>query len=167
MNKIVFFIGILLVLLFTGCIDGGDGRGNESDISRGGDGPDFSYNVIYFPDGTPITLEVMRTPEEQFMGLMFREGIGENEGMLFYSKRDHPAGEYLFFMKNMKFPIDMIWLDKDFKIVYIERNAPPCTTEPCPEYGPPDVVSRHVLEVKANLSSRHGLKVGDTLRVEG
>jgi len=116
MNKIVFFIGILLVLIFTGCIDGGDGGGNGSDISGGGDGPDFSYNVIYFPDGTPITLEVMRTPEEQRMGLMFREGIGENEGMLFYSKMDYGAGENLFWMKNMKFPIDMIWLDKDFKI---------------------------------------------------
>ena len=120
-------------------------------------------DVVFLKDGTEIALEIMRTNEEHKRGLMGREGIGENEGMLFFSKRDYAAGQNLFWMKHMKFPIDMIWLDKNFKIVYIERDVPPCNTKDCPLYGP-QVVSRHVLELKANSSAKHGMVIGDTLR---
>ncbi len=165
MRKIVFSIGIVLILAVTGCV----GEGPTTTTQRPGGGEDESnlfYPVIYLPDGTAITIDIVQTYEGQRLGLMYRKWIGEDEGMLFYSKEDYPPGKNLFWMKNMKFPIDMIWLDKDFKIVYIERNVPPCTTEMCPLYGPTDAVSRHVLEMKANQSSRHGLKVGDILSVK-
>lgn len=118
-------------------------------------------NAVIFKDGTVIPIELARTDAQQMRGLMYREGISENEGMLFiFDKDDY----YDFWMKNMNFPIDMVWMDSDFKVVHIEKDAPPCTTRPCPLYGP-EKPTRYVLEIKANLSDKRGIEVGDMLDV--
>ena len=56
-------------------------------------------------------------------GLSIKNTLNESEGMLF--PFDTP-GEYSFWMKDMKFPIDIIWIDSNYKIVYIEKNLQPC-----------------------------------------
>ncbi len=118
-------------------------------------------NAVILEDGTVISLEIARTDAEQMRGLMYREGIGENEGMLFVFDRER---RYEFWMKNVKFPIDMLWLDSGFKVVHIEMDVPPCSAEPCPLYGPRKP-ARYVLELKANLSEKLGIGVGDVLDV--
>ncbi len=118
-------------------------------------------NAVILEDGTVISLEIARTDAEQMRGLMYREGIGENEGMLFVFERER---RYEFWMKNVKFPIDMLWLDSGFKVVHIERGVPPCSAEPCPRYAPTNP-GKYVLELKANLTRKRGIAVGDVLDV--
>lgn len=108
--------------------------------------------------GTIVMVEVADGPEERARGLMFREGLGEGEGMLFVFERDGP---HPFWMKNMRFPIDIIWLDSDGRVIHLETDVPPCPGPPCPLYTP-RVSARYVLEVGAN-SARVGL--GDRVLV--
>jgi uncharacterized protein len=64
---------------------------------------------------------------------MNRTFLAKNEGMLFVF--DGPA-VHAFWMKNTVIPLDMVRLDSDFKIVYIQHMAQPCTADPCPTYNP-------------------------------
>jgi hypothetical protein len=65
-------------------------------------------------------------------------------------------------MKNTLIPLDMLWIDKDRRIVHIRRNVPPCKDDPCPSYGP-DRAGLYVLELAAGASDRFGLKLFDRL----
>ncbi len=108
--------------------------------------------------GTIVMVEVADGPEERARGLMFREGLGEGEGMLFVFERD---GLHPFWMKNMRFPIDIVWLDSDGRVIHLETDVPPCPGPPCPLYTP-RVSARYVLEVGAN-SAR--VRLGDRVLV--
>ena len=70
-----------------------------------------------------------------------------------------------FWMKNVFFPIDIIWIDSNLSIVYIERNAPPCTTARCQIYTSP-VTAKYVLEVMANFTEKYNIKVGDHVKIK-
>ena len=76
--------------------------------------------------------------------------------MLFVFDHDD---RYRFWMKDMKFPIDIIWLDRRDRIVTIHENVSPCPADPCPVYTPP-ANARYVLEVSAGFSRAHDLKPG-------
>ncbi|RLE03514.1 MAG: hypothetical protein DRJ11_04065 [Candidatus Aminicenantes bacterium] len=110
---------------------------------------------VFLPDGQKIVAELAVTPWERQRGLMFREELAANEGMLFIFEED---GLYSFWMKNMKFPLDILWLDKNKKIVHIEENVPPCQAEPCPSYTP-SLPARYVLELKAGSVKSHSLQL--------
>jgi uncharacterized membrane protein (UPF0127 family) len=69
---------------------------------------------------------------------------------------------YSFWMKNTLIGLDMIWLDKGKRIVHIERDVPPCKTDPCPSYTPKRPGS-YVLELKAGSADRLNLKLFDKL----
>jgi len=90
-----------------------------------------SYAKLIFPNGRVVTAEIAKTEEERARGLMFRDRLGENEGMLFiFEEPDF----YSFWMKNMKFPIDIIWLSEEKKRgSYISPPAyPPVRENPVP-----------------------------------
>jgi uncharacterized membrane protein (UPF0127 family) len=106
-----------------------------------------------------FSLEVMRTDEGRERGLMFRKGLDEGHGMLFVFDR---PDIYPFWMKNMDFPIDILWLDKEKRVVHIETHVPPCRTGTCPVYTPV-VQAIHVLEIPADDVRKHGIMVGDIL----
>ncbi|MBN2368314.1 DUF192 domain-containing protein [Candidatus Woesearchaeota archaeon] len=112
-----------------------------------------------FQDGYCINLEVKDTPEERALGLMYRESIEEDEGMLFVF--DTPD-RYSFWMKNMLIYIDMIFLDADKKVIYIADSVPPCTDDPCSRYTPGSP-ALYVIETKAGFSRRHGIQEGDVV----
>jgi uncharacterized membrane protein (UPF0127 family) len=114
---------------------------------------------VYFPDGSAVTAELAVTDEERQQGLMFRDKIEESQGMLFVFEGEDI---HAFWMKNMKFPIDILWLDSQRKIVHIEANVPPCTADPCPSYIPKSP-ARYVLELKSGAAARHGLHLYDRL----
>ncbi|MEE8401365.1 MAG: DUF192 domain-containing protein [Candidatus Hydrothermarchaeaceae archaeon] len=118
-------------------------------------------DALYLEDGKVISLEISRTSEERRKGLMSREGIGEKEGMLFIFEE---GGLPKIWMKNMKFPIDILWMDSEFRVVHIESNVPPCKDAPCPIYGSKNPAD-YVLEVKANLVEEEGIEVGDVLNI--
>ncbi|MCX7927973.1 MAG: DUF192 domain-containing protein, partial [Candidatus Omnitrophica bacterium] len=67
-------------------------------------------------------------------------------------------------MKNMRFPLDFIWIDSEKKIVEITQNVPICTVDNCPVYSA-SVPIRYVLEVPAGFVKRYGISEGDTVTI--
>ena len=105
-----------------------------------------------------IKVELALTPEAQTQGLSGRSGIHDNEGMFFVFSR---PGKYPFWMKDMNFQIDIIWIGEDREIIYIQKDARPGSY---PEiYGPADSAknTKYVLEVVAGFSEKNNLQIGD------
>lgn len=151
-----FFIKILIlliiVIIFTYLFF------NLTDIllapsSKQGLGPEVCYKEYCF------SIELARTLEERTTGLMFRKSLGENQGMLFIFDSE---GNYPFWMENTLIPLDIIWINKDKKIVFINENSQPCRSKNCPLIIP-GVKANYVLEINAGISQKIGLKVGDRL----
>jgi uncharacterized membrane protein (UPF0127 family) len=121
----------------------------------------LAVTTVRAPDGTLITAEIAATPEERANGLMRRKTLARNAGMLFVFPSDSVNQ---FWMKDTIIPLDMIWMDEDKRVVYIQRNALPCPViaRQCPSYGPTSP-TRYVLEVAAGGADRLGIKEGTTL----
>ncbi|KKU49768.1 MAG: hypothetical protein UX71_C0006G0021 [Parcubacteria group bacterium GW2011_GWA1_47_10] len=107
--------------------------------------------------GQRIRVDLAISPEAQTKGLAGRTGLSEGEGMLFIF--DVP-GKHLFWMKEMNFPIDIIWITENMQVVHVEKNAAP---ESYPETFGPDAYIKYVLEVPAGYSDKNNLKVGDRI----
>lgn len=117
------------------------------------------HPACIFPDGTTIRLELADTEAGRIEGLMFRDFLAEDAGMLFIFERE---GLWPFWMKNTFIPLDMIWLDSNGVIVDIRANVQPCRLDPCPSYWPRSA-ARAMLEINAGLAAKHGLKSGNRL----
>jgi len=111
--------------------------------------------------GATIKVEIADTQDEQTLGLSGRESLPNGRGMLFVFQE---LSEHMFWMKDMKFPIDIIWLAENFKIVDVKENATP---ESYPDVFLPTEKARYVLEVQAGFFARHRLKLGDKVRIDG
>ena len=119
--------------------------------------------------GKTIQLEVAQTQEQQSLGLMFRESLANDRGMLFPFESERLAS---FWMKNVSLSLDMLFLNGDgqsprgaYHVVGIAANVPPCTAEPCPIYGPNALVNR-VIELRGGRAQELGVKAGDTIIIE-
>ncbi len=108
-------------------------------------------------------VEIARDDAARAKGLMFHKPLAGDEGMLFVFDRE---GIYPFWMKNMTFPIDIIWIGRDKKIVHIGANVPPCTEAPCASYSP-GAPAFYVLEIPAGDAARKGIKPGDQVKMRG
>lgn len=106
-----------------------------------------------------LRAEVADTLQARIRGLMFRKSLSEDEGMLFVFEE---SARHSFWMKNMSFPLDIIWISADKTVVDIARNVTPCV-EDCPALVP-RLPSRYVLEVSAGFATRHRVEVGDRVR---
>lgn len=110
--------------------------------------------------GNIFTVELAVTAKEKERGLGYRDSLAPNSGMLFvYQNRDR----YGFWMKGMRFPIDIIWI-MDQTIVDISKNVPVPTAGALPTYTPKEPVNK-VLEVNAGVSDRLGIQIGDTITI--
>ena len=87
---------------------------------------------------------------------MFRESLNKDKGMLFIYDTPTKAN---FWMKNTLIPLDIIWINKNFKIVHI-KTAQPCEEDPCEIYSP-DEDSLYILEINAGLTNELRIKEGD------
>jgi len=105
-----------------------------------------------------IKVELALNEEAQERGLSDRKELKENEGMLFVFSEE---GKHDFWMKDMNFPIDMVWMDESKIIIYIEDNTKP---ESYPDSYGPAALSRYVLEVNAGVSEKNNWKVGDEVK---
>ena len=105
---------------------------------------------------TCVNVEVVSTMEGMRRGLQGREALAENQGMLFAFDNDDFQK---FWMKDMKFAIDMIWIDNQRRIVSIASARPPCMQETCEVYSPSQK-ARYVLEVPAGFALAHQFKEG-------
>jgi hypothetical protein len=105
--------------------------------------------------GVVLKVDLALTSLTQEQGLSGRVGLKKDEGMLFVF--DH-VDKYPFWMKDMNFPIDIIWIGEDLKVVYIKKNASP---KSYPETFVSGEDAKYVLEVMSSFSEKNNLKVGD------
>lgn len=121
--------------------------------------------VLFKPAGTTrivfggviLTVEIARTPADQQKGLSDRDSMALNHGMLFVFDSE---GMWGFWMKGMRFSLDIIWFDSQKRAVFIEQGLSPCTPQNCPIYTPP-VNAMFVLEVNAGFVKAHNIVIGD------
>lgn len=115
--------------------------------------------------GKNIKVEIADTDAKRELGLSGHKLLTDEEGMLFVFEE---ASVYPFWMKDMLFPIDIIWLAqsevegiKKVKVIYIQKNAQP---DSFPEAFGPDQNALYVLEVNAGFSDKNNLKIGDEVK---
>lgn len=110
--------------------------------------------TLHLGDGVFLT-QVAKTPTAREKGLSNTQSLRDNEGMLFVFDHDD---KWAIWMKNMNYPIDIVWLDKDKKVVYIVKNAPP---ESYPyESFVPKQEARYVVEVPAGTVAKKSIVIG-------
>ena len=150
MYRLFLMIAALAVLLL-GC-------SGERTISV----DEFNTEVVTLPDGYQVRAEVMREPEDMMRGMMFRDSLAEDRGMLFMHGS---PGEYTYYMYQVRIPLDLIWMDLRGRVVEIVADAPPCTTKAskCPQYGGHEVAAV-VLELPAGSAAKHNVRVGSKLK---
>jgi uncharacterized protein len=114
-----------------------------------------------------LTTDLAITNDQKAEGLAVKNHLKENEGMLFVSER---PSRQSFWMKDMKFPIDIIWLNSNGTVVHIEHTLQPCISvvnpaasiRNCPIYTP-DSDSQYVLETIAGFSQKYNVKIGTNI----
>lgn len=107
-----------------------------------------------------LNIDVVNTDAEREKGLSGRLNLEDGEGMLFIFENE---GYYGFWMKDMNFPIDIAWLNKDKKIIHIEKNVAPDTypTVFFAQKNDLPILSLYVLETKAGFFEKSKIKIGD------
>ncbi len=109
-----------------------------------------------------VFVKIAKTSLEKSNGLMNVKFMPENEGMLFLY--DAP-GRHSFWMKQTFIPLDMIWLNSDKRVVYIEHSAAPCLQSPCPSYLPDVNTAKYVIELNGGWARKYNLNVGDIVNL--
>ena len=108
-------------------------------------------------NGYEILADIAISTEQKAKELSINDNMKEDEGMLFVY--DRPSRQ-AFWMKDMKFPIDIIWLDVRGSEVHIEDGLKPCIPSlTCPTYSP-DMEAQYVLETAAGFTNKHQLTIG-------
>lgn len=110
--------------------------------------------------GAEVITEVANTPELRQKGLSGRLALPEGSGMLFVFSEPSIEG---FWMPDMHFSIDIIWLDQAFTVVHSKENATP---ESYPEVFAPPVPASYVLEVPTGFVRKFGIKNGMSAHIE-
>jgi uncharacterized membrane protein (UPF0127 family) len=147
MRKIPLALALVFfALVLAGCLDSGQ---------KG-----YGTAKVQLPDGKLIDCEVRDTDAGRESGLMGYDSLCESCGMLFVFDND---ARYAFWMKNMKMNIDIIFIDKDWKVVGIAQDVPPCPKEPCAVYRP-ETNARYVLELKANATGEHKIFIDSGIK---
>ncbi|MFH1471055.1 MAG: DUF192 domain-containing protein [Candidatus Micrarchaeota archaeon] len=137
---------LAIALLLLGCLGEGNGDwGGEPDTAK-----------VQLPDGKIVDCEIRDTQAGREEGLMGHDSLCGSCGMLFVFES---PGRHGFWMKSMKFPIDIVFIDEGWKVVGIAQDVLPCLGEPCTTYYP-DSNAMYVLELPANATSGHGIGVG-------
>jgi len=106
--------------------------------------PQTGMKILATVDGLDFNLEVAQTQEEREHGLMFRETLDPDGGMVFIFEK---SGAYAFWMKNTLIPLDIIWLDEQKKVIDF-IVAQPCKKDPCPQFTPA-AKAKYVVEIPA------------------
>lgn len=111
-------------------------------------------------EGVRFEVEVADDFDERERGLMFRDSMPADHGMLFVHEREAPLA---YWMKNTRIPLDILYFDAERRLVSIQRGVPPCSAgDRCPNY-PSDGPAQYVLELNAGRSDALGLERGDEI----
>ena len=149
--KLRLLLAPVVALLMTGC--------GEKPTTM----DEFRSTEVLFPGGQKILAEMMRSEHEISRGMMFRQSLRPDRGMLFFHGR---PGNWTYYMFQVEIPLDIVWLDGAKRIVEMSPNTPPCTSKSareCPVYGG-KAESQYVLELAGGQIENFKLKLGDTIR---
>lgn len=107
----------------------------------------------------PLQVEIADSPKEREQGLMHREKLEEGNGMLFVFENEAPRG---FWMKNTKIPLDIVFFNREKKVVSFVENMKPCSerTAKCQTYDS-EKPAMYALELPEGMVEKHGIKAGD------
>ena len=117
--------------------------------------------IILTVNNQTFILEKAITIEEKQQGLMFRKFLPENKGMIFIFDGEETQ---TFWMKNTLIPLDIIFLDKNLRIVNIKEDVQPCRSDPCEMY-PSIVPAQYVIELNGKTVQEIGLNKGDIIHI--
>ncbi len=106
-----------------------------------------------------FNVELAQTPAQRQRGLMFRQDLPGENGMLFVQE----PGPAVFWMKNTHIPLDILYFDAGGRLLEIVAAAPPCHTPACPLYPSASAAVRYILEIKGGEAARRGIQPGDHL----
>lgn len=112
--------------------------------------------------GQRFKVEVAADDASRARGLMFRESMPLDHGMLFVFEHEQPLA---FWMKNTRIPLDILYFDAGRRLVSVSADTPPCRTAYCPSY-PSAGPARYVLELNAGKARELQLQPGALLRIE-
>jgi len=105
-------------------------------------------------NGVDLVADVAATSDQRSKGLSIKDALNENEGMLFVFSEGR---EHSFWMKNMNFPIDIIWISEHHEVVHVEHSLEPCEPDSfCPTHKP-DRNSLYVLEMVAGFAQKYNV----------
>jgi uncharacterized protein len=113
--------------------------------------------------GQRFSAELATDDAQRQRGLMMRQSLPPNHGMLFVFPRTDPQA---FWMKNTLIQLDMLYFDAARRLVSMQLNVPPCQADPCPVY-PSEGPARYVLELSGGTARLIGVQPGDELTIEG
>jgi|SRR3989344_4396151 len=147
----VFIIAIVVIMYLYYSV----GQGNRDDFVDNN-----QDNIEIYVGNTRLLADIADSEAEIVEGLSGRDELLSNEAMIFVLPASSRAG---FWMKDMKFPIDIIWIDDNKKIVYIENNISP---ETYPKIFYPDTDALYVLEVAAGFSETNKIDKSTVLRFD-
>lgn len=117
--------------------------------------------IFETPDGeVTVRVEIVDTPAKIERGLMYREHLPPDDGMLFLMDREY---DHAFYMRNTLIPLDMIFIKKDMTVAGVVENATP-RTETLRRVGVP---SLYVLEVNGGWAAPNKVGPGTKVRFEG
>jgi uncharacterized membrane protein (UPF0127 family) len=111
--------------------------------------------------GQRFSVELAETREKQALGLMFRDSMPLDHGMLFTFPNEALRS---FWMKNTLIPLDIIYFSEELELVSV-ANAKPCRVQQCPAY-PSTGPAKYVLELNSGLASELGLEAGDVMTLD-
>lgn len=141
------FVGAALALASMGALamDSGDS------VTR--------CTVLSLPDARRLLVRVAATAPERSAGLSNLERLPYDGLLLEWSQ----VGRHPIWMADMRFPLDLVWLDTNGTVVAVLPNVPVCATAPCPVFEPASATSRAVLELPAARAKALNLVVGDRI----
>lgn len=155
MKKVIFLYGIVVLILVVLALTQAGRLSSIFNFDLKG-----SNSTVTISDQT-YKVTVVDTDATRTQGLSGKKSLKEDEGMLFVFQQ---KGKYPFWMKDMNFPIDIIFINDD-TITDITKNAEPNDSANRPQYTP-SVDINYVLEVNAGDTDKKNIKVGDKVIIK-
>lgn len=158
MKRIILFTGLCLLLCpgFISCKEESKKIVTTAPITFTKEGSLSVYKQETDSLLVQIDIEIAETEYETQTGLMYRNSMEDRQGMLFIFPE---VAYHSFYMKNTKFPLDIIYVDDQLKVVNIIKNAQPLNEASLPSSAP----VKYVLEVKGGLSAKWSIAAADSI----
>ena len=157
LNTIIIF-AIIIISIILICLCSPRNSSNQTQNSAQTSKPYLTQIVTI--KNKDFSVQIADTNVKKTLGLSNKNKLKNNKGMLF--TYDQP-GLYSFWMKDMNFSIDIIWISKDKKIINISKDISPATY---PKTFKPPRPAQYILEINAGLSDKYGFKIGNKVNFQ-